>query len=305
MQALEPGAVISYPAGSADLDPERFRLLSGPTRRMAEVFAAHPQLAGLLGSLPPLIVNCYPATLGVFPQAVQVDTYMRQPSFDRALALAAARGMTAILIGQPLALGELVAGAVHAGVHFPAALLIASGGYYLPTGLELFLTASSRASGCEQVAVLHAYGIAEVDFGVLTGIRGGGGELTYRLTAADVELRISDGMLELRRCGDTSWVASGDRAEMVNGGYRIRSGPERVCPAALAELESWRMDQWARYTGRIHIGTRGVTRQLRLSSLGPSMREATYYEFFDRYGGSPLDKPRWSFQAVAAPARLP
>lgn len=293
LQALPPGSTVSYPAGSSDLDHERFRVVGFGGDRLAQALRLFPQLLRLFNGAVPLILGCYPAALGNFPSAVFLDTYLRPVNFFRGLALAAARDMTAIVITQPLIIAELLVQAVRAGVHFPQRMLLASGGYPMPASLERFILRLLATAGCQECDVLHAYGVAEVDFGILAAIRQPDGRLIYRVLADDVQVRIHAGRIELRKAPASEWLQTPDRAVALADGFEIIGNSERVDAALLAELERWDDECWRRYTGRLGQGDRGLLWQLREGESAPKDGEISFHTFFERFGDSILDKPVW------------
>ena len=296
-KVLVAGSAISSPAGSSDLDYERYRVIRGGSDRLAAALSVFPQLRKLMTGSAPLILGCYPAALGSFPSAVVIDTYLRPANFIRGLALAAARDMTAIVISQPLIIADMLAQAALAKVRLPQRLLIASGGYPMPASLERFIRTLLFEHGCAEAEVLHSYGVAEVDFGILAALRSADGSLVYRRLADDIEIRIHQGLIELRRQTEYSWVTTPDRGQETAAGLIIFSDAGRVHPRVLAELESWDAQRWQRCTGRLSHEGALAFRQLRKHVQPLEDCELSFHAFFERFGGSSLDKPDWSLKA--------
>ncbi|MCC7477970.1 hypothetical protein IT575_05875 [bacterium] len=294
LRVLKAGSAISFPAGSSDLNCERFRVMSGGSDRLVQALSVFPQLRRLMTASPPLILGCYPAPLGSFPSAVVVDTCLRPANFVRGLALAASRSMTAIVISQPLILADMLVQAALAGQVFPQRMLLASGGYPMPASLERFIHGLLRQQGCSEAEILHAYGVAEVDFGILGALRRADGGLPYQLLAPEIELRLASGRIELRQVGDAAWTVTQDRGTYCPDGLHIDCDPARVHPVVLAELETWGSRRWWRCTGRIRQLQGQVFKQLRKGLQPAASTELGYHAFFERFGGCFLDKPDWT-----------
>ncbi len=290
---LLPGSQISYPAGSTNLDCERFRLLGSGGDRLAAALKVFPQLGRLMNTAPPLIICCYPAALGAFPGAVFLDTYLRPANFIRGLALAASRDMTAIVISQPLIVADLLVRALLARVPLPQRMLIAVGGYAMPASLERFIATLLHVGGCEHFEILHAYGVAEVDFGILAALRDEQGALLYRPLTQDVEVRLQGGRIELRRPASAGWVKTDDRAEATADGLLIHGNAARQHPRTMAELERWDYDGWWRCTGRLGADLSRRQRQLRRHVKDAQAGELSFHAFFETCGGDELEKPDW------------
>lgn len=292
-KVLTAGSALSFPAGSTDLDCERFRVISGGSDRLVQALRVFPQLRRLMTASPPLILGCYPAPLGNFPSAVVVDTCLRPANFVRGLALAASRSMMAIVISQPLILADMLVQAALAGQAFPQRMLLASGGYPMPASLERFIHGLLKQQGCCEAEVLHAYGVAEVDFGILGALRSVDGGLPYQLLAPEIELRLASGRIELRQVGDAAWTVSQDRGTYFPDGLHIDCDPARVHPAVLAELETWGSRRWWRCTGRLRMQNGEALVQLRKGLQPVAASELCYHAYFEQFGGCILEKPDW------------
>ncbi|MBD3176996.1 MAG: hypothetical protein GF320_17620 [Armatimonadia bacterium] len=293
-RSLKPGDILSYSAGRSDLDPEGYRVVHRPDPgedRLSQVVRSFPQLGSMFVEAPVLAINCYPATLGAFPNGIWVDTYLRPENLSRSLILAAKRDMTVALLGQPLALLDLLLRHVRGGHPVPRRMMVVTGGYRCPSAAEAAM--SSWCAGITEFCVLHAYGAAEVDAACLVGVRPQGqSEPRYQVVADDVECMAEDGWLLLRRSGQPP-VRTGDRIEMTQAGYVITPGPERLATCARESLDSWSTDDWERRTG--WIGWRGSAMcfQLRQGHTPHAESEVPFWRFGEEFGFSWLDKPRW------------
>ena len=169
MNKLNAGTELSYSAGRSIMDPYAYRVVRPSSGRISSVLSVFPQLKDLFIDKPPLIISCYPASLGSFDNAIMVDTYLRPEAVTRALLLAARENLTAILAGQPLAIAEFLLGHIQSSFQLPRFLLFSLGGYFCPRSLEKFLVDLANDSGCK-AAALYAYGVAEVEYGCMMGV---------------------------------------------------------------------------------------------------------------------------------------
>lgn len=136
-QALNPGDVLSYSAGSTQTGPFGFRKLRPsaerpdrvPSRgRMLDTAAQRwPELLEALGDGTILFINAYPASVGTFDFGITVDTYLSPRVLTRS---------PTILLGQPLFVADALLRHVAAGYPLPETLMLWVGGYALPRSLE-------------------------------------------------------------------------------------------------------------------------------------------------------------------------
>ena len=117
---LPAGAELSYSAGRRSSDPLAFRQIGHAEYDLQELLVAIPHVADMLTKDPPIVISCYPArTFREVKGAVFVDTYLRPETVSRALLLAASQGRSAIVIGQPLPILDLVLQHIQKGLNFP------------------------------------------------------------------------------------------------------------------------------------------------------------------------------------------
>ncbi|EMI55910.1 hypothetical protein [Rhodopirellula sallentina] len=290
---------LSYAAGSTSLSPEGFRVLGqSDGQRMTQLVRTFPELANWFHERS-LIVSAYPAALGLQGVAPFVDTYLHPPTFIRAMRLAALDFRPVVMAGQPLVGAEMLLQTIEAGLEIPDEILWAVGGYYMPRSLETFISDELAKCG-SRLEVLHCYGVAEIGHTCFAAMsRFDSGEPRYQLVADDVfsSVHRENGCLELRR-GDRN-VVTEDLAEVVGGEWKIRSGPRRMCPAVLRDLESWSSEDWRRRTGYLHAEQSEVTYQLRRSAgTQHDAGELPYYRFLEAYGGAMQSKPKWHRQVT-------
>jgi hypothetical protein len=292
---LRPGSVLSYSAGSTSTDPYGFRVVQPDSGRLGLILGHYPELLEFLGARPPLVVNCYPATLGVLAGVVQLDTYLRPAVFTRALNLAAAEDLTCLVAGQPLALAQLLLQHVTREARLPERLVLFVGGYSCPAGLEALLLAAGCGGG--QRCVLHGYGLAEVDYGVLVGRRTEAGPVLYRKVAPAVEFRLApSGELLLRRTDTEAavWYVTGDSAVELDGALVLAPGPRRLSPRVAQALDGFTGEDWRRRTGYLKCLGERLVLQLRPGEQPRASAELPFYDFCARFGMSFADKPDWA-----------
>lgn len=305
MRKLAPGMVISYSAGRGRLTPDAFRVVRSGDSKLQRVLLGFPDIARALDGRMPLIVNAYPATLGTFQGAVLVDTYLRPQTVSRALLLACERGIPALWLGQPLPVADLLLEHLWLGLPLPSTLIFCLGGYNCPGSLEDFLLATAGTHDSHAL-VLHAYGAAEVDYACLVGMRtdsGGGGEVVYlpvadRVTPLTVAGRLVLEFAEYGPGGAISRFETGDFARRQGEGFVIRNSPERLDPALVDILNTWRHDDWSRRTGYVGWGADATIFQLRRGVSPSSRPELPFHVFADRFPFSWLDKPEWAAPAA-------
>jgi hypothetical protein len=294
LRPLRAGEVISFSAGNNAGDPRKFRRVYGGEDRLANVLRHFPKLASVLQA-GPVIINCYPATLGAFPSAAVCDTYLRQSTFSRALELCSLEEQPAILLGQPLAVADLLFHHISSHGTMPQNAIICVGGYYCPASLETFLQRTLEAAGCHGL-FFHAYGTAEVDFAVFVGERNSPRRrICYTHVAPHVVYRMNETELELRRIDDDVFHGTGDHAVCNDDGrLSIRAG-RRLDPQIAELLESWTNEDWRRKTGYLfRCSDNGFHFQLRKGVTQRSAAEVKFGVFQDEAVGSFLDKPDWS-----------
>jgi len=295
VKPLRKGDVISFSAGTTGGDPRAFRVVRGGSV-LGAVAARWPHLFAPTEGRLSLLINAYPAPIRAFEAGVLVDTYLSVPTARRALALATAEGMAVILGGQPLLLAEILVR--HRDGNWPEHLLIATGGYPMPASLEAFLLGLCRPR-CRSVAVLHLYGVAEVEASCLAAVdRDDRGRLVYHPRGPEIRADIDDGGQLLLSIDDPDPRGSvenfptGDRAARAGGGL-VLSNPARCSPEAEAELASWGIRAWGRRTGYIERGPGGWLYQLREGEAPDGDGEVEFFDFARRTSQSWLSKPRW------------
>jgi hypothetical protein len=302
MANLKAGDVLSYSAGKTQTGPGGFRKLRAQGNLLLAAGQRWPHLIEGLEGRTPLIVNAYPATLGAYPFAISVDSYLSARVASRALQLGHVEDLPVILAGQPLFVADVLARHVDASFPLPRTLLLAVGGYPLPLSLEKAL-AEALESRCERVFTVQFYGVAEVDAACLLGAdRSAAREIVYHTRGPEVEVAL-DGeslLLSLRSPEGEILVdrfATGDQARPEGDGWVIWN-EKRVSPTVWAELEAWTPEDWRRRSGYVRStragGGDGLIIQLREGIEADQPNELEFHEFAGRFGFSWLEKPDWS-----------
>ncbi len=293
---LKPGHLLSYSSGSHDRGPYGFRTLRKGRSFMPVVHQRWPHLLEGIGDRTPIVINCYPASIGTFDFAVLVETFLSHATASRALHLASLEKMPVFLLGQPLFIADLLYKHLAKNPVLPDTIVIGVGGYVMPQSLENALVELCKAH-CERIALLHGYGVAEVDAGCMVAVdRTPKGELVY-YPRDDVRVDIDGEHLLLSLSdGVGGWLIerfdSEDCGRPEGDGYVIWNH-ERLHPHVLKILESWSPRDWSRRTGYLYFG-RELRFQLRKHVDSESAVEAEHYEYGKRYGQDWLFKPVWS-----------
>jgi hypothetical protein len=289
------GEILSYSASSNQAGPDGFRILAPAVSYLPALIERWPLLGDALGKQPPLIINTYPASLGQFTFGIFVDTYLSVQTGLRALQLAAREGQTALLMGQPLFLAELLFRGFQQGIPWPESLILACGGYVMPLSLENVLTQRLTAQSVNCL-VLHCYGVAEVDAACLVALeRNQQGEILYNPRNNEIQAKISQGRLFLghHKPGKALQLwDTGDFAVRDDAALKITPCPARLAPSVIANLESWSESDWERRTGYLS-GSQGSICQLREGFQPESEHESAHFLFAHESGFSWLRKPAW------------
>ena len=294
---LQPGDVLSYSAGSSQAGPDGYRRQSGGGNVMDAMAQRWPEIPRALGERPPLLINAYPASLGTFPFGILVDSYLSPKTVSRALQLAAREELPAIVMSQPLILVDVLLHHLAGPGATPDTLLLVLGGYVMPQSLETMLR-DALAGVCEDVFIVHAYGVAAVDAAcLLASERDAAGRLIYYRRSEDVIVESDDGQLVIGlRPGDDRPEqvshATGDGVGACGEGYVITPAPERGSLETLALFESWSSDEWRRRTGFI-AREPALRIQLRDGIAPNTPAELGFYDFGAAFGFSWLNKPNW------------
>lgn len=292
---FNPGEILSYSASSNQSGPDGYRILAPAVSYLPALIERWPSLGAALGKAPPLIINTYPASLGQFPFGVFVDTYLSVQTGLRALQLAAREGQTALLMGQPLFLAELIFRGFQQGIPWPNSLIMACGGYVMPLSLEKVLIQRLIAESVDCL-VLHCYGVAEVDAACLVALeRNQQGEILYYPRNSEIQAEISQGRLFLgyHQPGQALHLwDTGDFAHREATALKIKPNPARLDPCVLKNLESWSESDWERRTGYLS-GSQGNICQLREGVFPESEHEIAHFHFAHENGFSWLRKPTW------------
>ncbi len=307
MRRLKAGDVLSYSSGRQDRGPRGFRILGQGGNLRALLEGKWPQLfRGFEGRIP-LVINAYPAALGNLDFGVYVDTYLSVATGSRALELSCLENMPVMLLGQPLFLAELLFWHVSSGYgRLPGTLLLGTGGYPMPLGLELALRDLCVRRGVRYMNLFHGYGAAEVDACCLLAVeRNSAGHLLYQPRDHRVVVDVGLGgelFLSLRAANGDVLVdrfATGDCGRKTFEGY-VLWNDERCHPSVRELLESWGPSEWRRRTGYLHRGSETRV-QLRKGENPVNELECEFHDFAKLYGQDWLTKPRWGCPPIVRP----
>jgi len=291
---LESGGTISYSAGSSKLDPLSFRVVEDGSAKIASAVTLFPKLGKYFQSTP-VVLNCYPATLGAFQSVIYLDTYLRPVNFSRGLMLAENLNTACIVLGQPLTVLDLLLkhSSSEPKLPLPTQILFALGGYYAPASFEKTLSDLLTTLNVEH-NLLHAYGMAEIDFGCLLGVnRNKAGNINYKIANPDVLVELHEGKLSLGRV-DQNYYQTSDSATWQNDSLIISPGNQRLSPEMLKTLESWDNKQWKRRTGHVGKTNGELIFQLREDVIIEDESEMKFHAFSKTFNMSWQAKPNWS-----------
>ena len=308
MSALRAGDILSYSAGSTQTGPDGFRQINRAGLALTGIVKAHwPERLQAFGERLPLVINAYPAMVAIPSDGVLIDCYMSVKTASRALQLAAREGMPAMVLSQPLFLGQMLMHHLEQALPLPDAMIAVVGGYWMPQSLHHALAQRLQSRGINY-SCLQGYGVAEVDAGMLWGADfDQQGRVLFRARGPDIDARLIQGRLHLAiKNSDGSLRAApfdtGDsaefvaRADSVGNDIVISGSAARLAADIRDELSQWSGSDWSRRTGYLARTAQGLVRQLRLGAQpGPDngQPELSYYGFAAAHGTSWLEKPRW------------
>lgn len=286
---------LSYPAGSSSTDPDRYRFIQpGHSQRLMQLNDLFPDLRKDINSSA-IIVDAYPASLGLVGIAPSIDTYLHSPTFISALRLARQELRPVFLAAQPLVGAGLLLEVSKSEFQLPRRILWGTGGYLMPNSLESFVKEVLRSLGCE-IRFLYSYGVAEIGHTCFAATeRSDAGHPCYRKVAPSVTADIVGDDRQLRLASpDGRQVLTGDHASVSEGVWTLTSGGQRVHPDVLAELECWSHEDWSRRTGYLHATPAKTFIQLRPGiDVVEGTSEVEFYDFWRRFEGSLTTKPVW------------
>lgn len=298
---------ISYSAGSSSLDPYAFRFIKSAEDKIFTIISAFPQISSFFEKKI-LVINCYPASLGDFSNTLYVNTYLKKENFIRAFSLAEKEGLGVLIQGQPLAVFNFILEYQKLGLDFPKHVLIGLGGYFCPASLEdAFKTIFTKRNS--NLIVVHAYGVAEVEYACFAGIRNANSQIIYKQVSKNIDSKIDrDGFLLLKNKESTGFVETGDRVVIEEHGedslFHIKPSNKRMFSGICTILESFSYDHWRDFTGYVAYAESKVYLQLR-AGLSNSVFKFTkttevenvislnYFDFCSRFNMTWLDKPNW------------
>jgi len=291
MNADVPNGVLSYSAGTSDLDPFRYRLVKDAGGKLGSVLLKFPELKTVF-SHQVIFINCYPAPLGIFSGFPVVDTYLRNVNVFRALHLAEKTGRYAVILGQPLYVANVLYQSLSALDRLPKQVCMFVGGYPMPRNAEKFVETVLASSDCS-LSSFHAYGVAEIDFGILVGKRcKEDGLVHYKSVSDSVKPIVRSGNLIFQ--SEVQEFDTGDYATILNDEeFQIINSERRVAPHILEYLNTWTHDDWERRTGYLGMvdGKRQI--QLREGVIPLCEGELTTHMYWEQFCTYWTEKPSW------------
>lgn len=283
---------LSFAAGSRSRDPHGYRVsedFSGD--RFAQLKRRLPALQELADSHP-IIINAYPADLGIASLGTYIDTYLHPITFVRGCRLAAIEKRPVLFVAQPVVGVEFLLSLLEEGFEIPENIAWISGGYYFPRSLESFARKVMKQSGCS-LSIIQSYGVAEVGHTCFAALRRtGAGQPMYQLVTDDVKVILNEAG-ELSLAKGKVLVETGEKAKFEEGYWTITNSPSRLSAHVKASLEGLSPTQWLRLTGRTNWRNNELVFQLRQGLEAGEKNECAYFEFWDQFGGGPTYKPSW------------
>jgi hypothetical protein len=289
------GDVVSFSAGPVNDGRLPFRIVTDQDEKFACILAKFPRLRFLFTQGVPVVVNYYPAMLGKLERAINVEAYTRDINVSKGIFLALDLKVAVALFAQPLAAIHVLQTHVEHWGPLPNKLCLMLGGYPLPHSGERYLKDIVDKFGVE-LQVYYAYGIAELDAGILVGERAEDGFVRYRAVHGQFVPLIDGGRLVIKLCKESDAIEfdTGDFAQKADdGSMMVHPNVTRVCPGIFRDLESWDSATWRRRSGYAVITEDGIVYQLRPETLARCPNEICFFEFCRRFGGDMREKPKW------------
>lgn len=290
MTRLPDCDVLSFSSGTDSEDPFRYRIVR-PVRGLLPAVSIHaPGLVRRLHERPPLVIQAYPATLGLSGLGPLVDTYLNPHTACRALDLAVACGRDALVCATPLMAAHILRVHIQRQAALPGNIILALGGYPLPLSLERALRSWCGSSGAE-VSIVQFYGQSEIDSALLFSLkRDQDGNALYH-PREGVRIHQADGATVIELEG--SAFEADDEFSHSPGGWIVRN-TMRWRREALDTIEQWSERQWRRRTGYMAREVQVPWRcQLREGECAESEDEIGHFAFCERYGMAWYRKPAW------------
>jgi hypothetical protein len=289
------GCVISFSGGTIGPDPKKWRFVtSNGSDKLLQILSRFPSLQQIFAAQP-ILINAYPATFSPPAKIVFVDSYCRWQTFCSGLMFAAQQGMTCIITAMPLMAAHMLLQAINWGYLLPSRIILMLGGYYCPYSLErFFIELLGKASSA--VTVLHLYGVAEIEAGMLAAQRTTESpEMDFQAIDPNWRPIVEGGYLCFQRISDPACVMpTGDPAQISGTTVRLQVPSPRLSLFTRDLLEGWSHDDWLRRTGFLHRDGIGFSLQCRADELpDPELHECEHYDFNRVFAQSWLEKPCW------------
>ncbi len=289
---------LSYSSGTMSKEPYSFRVLNtSPSPGHGSVSQQFTNIIEAENKSP-IAVNAYPARIMMPFQCVFIDTYLSLSVFTRALNYAALEGALTLVAAQPLFLADVLTQIlVQAGENaLPKTLLMTLGGYPLPLSLETYM--ASLMERFSSVTFIMAYGVAEVDAGLLVSLgRDERGRHVFSPRSGEVRYAVGpDGRLKIGLGAEKPLFDTGDYAEVLGDSRLIISpNPKRYAEDTLRLLDTWDNDTWRRRTGfLVRSGDSQPRFQLRKGIAPLSKDEVEFWDFCRMTDFCWTKKPDWS-----------
>lgn len=295
-QTLNAGDILSYSAGSTQTGPEGYRKQSVASAIFSETKKRWPSIIRKLGNEPPIIINAYPAFMGMVPEGITVDTYLSPRVFSRALQLAAIQDKPAIVIGQPLFVAQLLFDHLNACYPLPKCLHLWMGGYPLPNSLREALVETFEPQ-VDIFQIIEYYGVAEITAGALMSKDRDIFDRPIFHARKDVEVHLQEDRLSIALKDEngnlkTEFQQTGDHAQPAGRGYLIWNH-DRFSPTILDQLECWTREDWKRCTGYIVKDGNDIWIQTREGQTPKGSCELNFHDFASQFGFNWSKKPNW------------
>ena len=283
---------LSFAAGSRSRDPHGYRVSEDfSLDRFTQLKRNLPVIQQLVDN-EPIIINAYPADLGIANLGTHIDTYLHPVTFVRACRLAALQHRPVVFVAQPVVGVEFLLFLLEEGFEIPENITWISGGYYYPQSLESFAKKMMKQAGCD-LSIIHSYGVAEVGHTCFVALRrSGDGQPMYQQVVDDIKVILNESA-ELSLAKGEVQIATGETAKFTEGYWTITNSPDRLCDQVKSMLEGFTSDQWRRFTGRTNWKNNELVFQLRQGLQTARENECGYYEFWNQFGGGLTYKPCW------------
>ncbi len=291
---------LCYSSGVQSKDPYSFRILKAQQTTEEESSALQGSAMDILAGQKklPVVIIAYPARMMAPFPCIRIETYLSLSVFTRALNYAALEGALTLVAAQPLFLADALTQILAQGAEnpLPKTLLMTLGGYPLPLSLETYM--ASLLEPFSHVSFIMAYGMAEVDAGLLVSLgRDEHGRHVFSPRSEEIRYKVGpDGRLMIGLGAEKPLFDTGDYAEELGDSRLvIAPNPKRYAEDILRLLETWDNDTWRRRTGfLVRSGDSQPRFQLRKGIAPLSKDDVEFWDFCRMTDFCWTKKPDWS-----------